>query len=239
MRTAKALVVAAATVFCTAPLRAQGPPAKDPSTVSIFIGYGSATSEWFDRVYGSDGLNTYEDQKTGGFVIGLRTLIGVAPRVRIGGEIGILTINHGVGGDVVTQTPTSTITCVNCSSPPDDAGIHLNGLMNLRLGTVGRWTWRIEGGGGLMFWNLNDAGLAAKRNYAMKFNTGRGHYDSKPGPETFVVARLLPSAAFGDPAARGNFTLTPYVATVQTFGTTSTQALNFGVDLGMQWRRMP
>ena len=243
MRARTAVLLATALTLWGPALPAQGAGTagggNDPSAISIFIGYGSAESEWFDRVYRSDGLNDYGAHFTGGFVIGLRTLIGVASRMRVGGEIGILTINHGVGGDVVTQTPTSTITCVGCSAPPDDAGIHLNGLMNLRLLTIGRWTWRIEGGGGLMIWNLNDAGLAAKRNYAMKFNTGRGHYDSKPGPESFVVGRLVPSVAFGDLTARGNFTLTPYLAMVKTFGTTSTSALNFGVDLGAQWRRMP
>ena len=222
MRARTAVLLATALTLWGPALPAQGAATagggNDPSAISIFIGYGSAESEWFDRVYRSDGLNDYGAHFTGGFVIGLRTLIGVASRMRVGGEIGILTINHGVGGDVVTQTPTSTITCVGCSAPPDDAGIHLNGLM---------------------IWNLNDAGLAAKRNYAMKFNTGRGHYDSKPGPESFVVGRLVPSVAFGDLTARGNFTLTPYLAMVKTFGTTSTSALNFGVDLGAQWRRMP
>lgn len=260
------VTVSAAIIALTVAERGAQAQARDPSVVAITIGYGSATSDWFAGLYESDGLNRYTAD-LGGFTAALKFLRGINGRLRIGGEVGILTLAAGGSGEYLGQARRSPVRCRDCfgagvartsvrptrpaggrpsgqiittyyvpeSSDPDDAGIHFNALGSLRLATTGRVTWRVEGGGGFMYWNLNDAGRAADQNYSRKFSTGSAYYDSKPGMEPMLVARLVPTIMWGGRGPTGAaFALDPYVCWVSTTGTTATSFVNFGVGFGMQ-----
>lgn len=271
MRAITAAVLTTAILRGGPPLAAQGAgngPPRDASVASIVLGWGSATSEWFSGLYDSDGFNRY-DANLGGGVVALKILRGVAPRFRIGGEIGILTMLHGGSGSSpsMRRSAPQCRTClastrvapavraagVNAPHPsalttttyyvvggsdPDDAGIQMNALASLRIASRGRVTWRVEGGGGFMYWNLNEAGRAYEQNMAWQSNTGRKYYESKPGFEPMIVARLVPTIAWGGNGPTGAaFALDPYAAYVATFGTTATTAINFGLGVGLQLGR--
>jgi hypothetical protein len=244
---------------------AAGQGARESSTASIVLGWNSASSDWFSGLYAWDGFNRYTSD-IGGGVVSLRILRGVAPRVRIGGEVGILTVNHGGSGEVITPHRRPVRTCAQCfgatagrravregdgegplaqvitttyyvpaGTEPDDAGIHVNALASLRLATTGRMTWRIEGGAGFMYWNLDEAGRAYGQNLARKAATGTAYYDSKPGMEPMVVARLIPTIVWGGTGpSRAAFALDPSVSYVSTLGTTATSSIVLALGLGVQ-----
>jgi len=69
----------------------------------------------------------------------------------------------------------------------------------------------------------------------VKAATGRAYYESKPGIEPMVVARLVPTIAWGGAGpTRAAFALDPQVAYVGTFGTTATSSVVLAVGFGLQ-----
>lgn len=236
MRTLRLAALTAAALLCavrTVVSQSSG-PVREASSATIAIGYGPATSTWFSGLYATDGLNAYDD-KLGGLTVALKILVARNSRLRLGGEVGIFMIKEGEsGGELVGNT------CYDCYSQTDDAGIHFNALASLRLATLGRVTWRVEGGGGFVFFNLNDAGPGKKRNFAREFNTGTPYFTSAPSVEPIVVARLVPAVRIGGSDGGANFAIDQHVSIMKTFGKAAASATAFGLGFVLQLpRRSP
>jgi hypothetical protein len=102
----------------------------------------------------------------------------------------------------------------------------------LRLLTLGRIVFRVEGGAGAIFFNLNAAGPAEAKNHSIEDVEGTPYYESKPGPEPYAVGRFAPAIVLLGEGGTA-LTLNPFVSVLRTFGTTSTQSVTFGASLGI------
>lgn len=199
--------------------------AQEMSSVSILIGYGKVTSDWLSNLYLFDNpypyyTNKIYDKKFGGFSMSFKILFSaerINPHLRIGGEIGLFTIDDG---NSAIQSSVSYYYFNEDS--PDDAGVYVIGLANYRLVNISQVAFYLECGGGIMFLSLADGGSTKSWNDEFMIP----YFTSTPGPEPIIATRFLAMIR------KNKITIEPYIGIMKTFGTTAIFTVNFGVGIG-------
>ena len=208
----------------------------ETSAVSLTFGTGDATSEWFSGLYNYGVFGPPPDDRLGGLTVGLRVLVGTRAldsRLRLGGELGVFLLKDGdFVGNPGAGAPGGTIVYTGAGARPDDAGIQLGALAALRLGTVGRIALRVEGGGGLVFFNLDEAGPAQKINYAIEFNTGQPYFESTPSPEPYFTFGIAPAIALlrNPNTGAALISIDPFFTVLQTSGDANVRSVTYGAS---------
>ena len=196
--------------------------------VSLGVGFGPARSEWFDRFY-ADVNNPELNPDLGGPAVSLRVLRcgGFLPaQTCVGGGIGVTMIAEGKGTGA-SLCVVGTSDCVGIRNP-DDAVIDLELIASLDVVTVSKFTLRIEGGGGIGFFRVDEL------NGRCDFREDGCHYPDAPGAEPIVIARLVPAitlAGVGDSGVDLNL----FISALRTTGETKLTAINFGAEFSVRW----
>lgn|GEM_PF-5922184 len=201
------------------------------AAIQLSVGGGSAASQWFQDLYDYGQSSADPKADLGGFAVSFAVLKSLNDRIQLGGEVGIFVIGPGS----LRGLSYGPYTCYGSGcggSPTDDTGIHFGPLAALRLFTVGRLVFRLEGGGGLNFFNLNDAGPAQSKNRSVEFVEGSPYYSSKPGAEPYLAGRIAPAIMLLRNGGSG-ISINPYVSVLKTFGMTDTKSVTFGGSLGI------